>query len=180
MTDQHRFTKGVPADPQADATDATEGCAACGKPASPRVCTVITQEPCKLCDACWMRSIDTNRAAIEARRSQPQSAPKAEPVGCEHGLGFACGCKPMPPVQKRDPYAEHRERLKMKCHVVSESDQSLEQRIACRVDHDDVVTGRRGRLVAALALDLACPVGPRYPTEGRSERALPVTNGRKP
>lgn len=90
---------------------------------------------------------------------------------------------PRPAAKASDPYEQHREKLKVKFHVASESNASLETNIARRVCHDDEVTGRRARLIAALAAEQrdgeAKSILLKHPAEGRSERALPVSNGGK-
>lgn len=173
------------ATPQADAA---EGCAACGSPADPG-CErgVGPHEGSPLCGDCACRDCQDLDSAIRARRSQPKPAPKAEPIGCEHGLGFACGCKPMPPiaepapVQKRDPYAEHREKLRQLFGTEDdwEGVYCTDDATAYQMSQSVKNEAARKRNIAALAAELRRPVGPRFPAEGRSDRALPVTNGRK-
>ncbi|HKY41337.1 MAG TPA: hypothetical protein VJN18_35635 [Polyangiaceae bacterium] len=113
----------------------------------------------------------------EVLRSQPQSSQKTEPA----------------PVQKWDPYLGHNEALVGR--LISEArfaaDKSVDALVSASMLIEDAEPdlwaksrgedGRssRERLVAGLAAELLRPVGPRYPAEGRSDRALPVTNGRK-
>jgi hypothetical protein len=163
---------------------AGEQCAACGAPAEPRDCIVLTDEPCKLCAACWRRSVAANRAAIEARRfvtPQPEQ-PEAPPC-------FRTDCIPdrfydgrvesvlINPTRAQrvkagveaDPYLNRHAGT----YLETESEQRANTDLLPRNQ------AARARNIAAARAELDREVtGPRFPAEGRSERALPRSNGR--
>lgn len=71
-------------------------------------------------------------------------------------------------LRKRDPYRDNRSASSEA--VIAELTEGLPRNVAARK-----------RLVAALALEMARPVTPRFPADGRSDRALATSNGmRKP
>jgi len=77
---------------------------------------------------------------------------------------------------KEDPYTAWRQSQGATFAAQLEG-RTVEEFIAEQVDRYSVGRGDRKRLVAALAVELSKPVTLRFPAEGRSDRALSVTNG---
>jgi len=77
---------------------------------------------------------------------------------------------------KEDPYTAWRHSQGATFAAQLEG-RTVEEFIAEQVDRYSVGRGDRKRLVAALAVELSKPVTLRFPAEGRSDRALSVTNG---
>jgi hypothetical protein len=105
--------------------------------------------------------IELAEPATEAKAPEPVRMPIAQRIAARRA-------EKTKPAVKVDPYEQHRNALKVKFHVTSESDASLEANIARRSAHDDAVTGRRARLIAALAQELRRPAPVRFPHPGRN------------